>query len=624
MPKRKCSFNEDLQKRFPSFKRGKSDSEVTCLICESSISIASRGAIDIEEHQKTAKHKKRLQSQGGTSRILDTFVKKSSTNEKRVAAEGAIAYHTIRHHMSFSSLDCTLKLNKILFNDSQIAKEMTCNRTKATAIVTGVLNPHSSEKIKDDLKNVSCVSVSCDASNHGATKLIPVLIQYFDYRGEGISSKILDIETVPDETAETLVNLVNDQLRKYNITEKCVAFSGDNCNTNFGGRQRVGTNNVFFKLKEKLSKDIIGIGCPAHVLNNAVHHGCDILPIEVELIIVKIYNHFSTYTVRTEKLRQFCTDAEMEFTQLQSHSKTRWLSLFPAIEKLLKYYEPLRAYFLSLEKPPQFIIQFFNNEYAEGYLFLVHSIMSVIHTNIERVERKENSVVEVRKILEKVISLLDERITNKFCPLKIKSILKKLEDDGKDTHEFHTKIKDFYNEINGYIKMWIVPFKDLTVFDWIDLTGSDWQEWSNVEKSLAFLKDHGIEINDEKLFDEWVNLKNFSQNLDSTEKDNNLNFLWLQYFKQCVSEEQYVELRKVVEYVFCIPGHNANVERVFSLLNTQWSKERNRLLPATVAAIIKTTYNMNMNCETFYNYLLTQPQMLKDICGVEKYNKNKE
>lgn len=74
--------------------------------------------------------------------------------------------------------------------------------------------------------------------------------QYFDYRGKGISSRILDIETVPDET---LVNLEDDQLQKYIITEKCDAFSGDNCNTNFGGKQRVGTNNVFFKLKKKLS-----------------------------------------------------------------------------------------------------------------------------------------------------------------------------------------------------------------------------------------------------------------------------------------------------------------------------------------------------------------------------------
>lgn len=90
MPKWKCSFNQDLEIRFRLFKGGKSDSEVTCLTCESSISIASRGVTDIKENQKTAKNKKILQSQPGTFRMLDTLVKKSLKNEKRLAAEGAI------------------------------------------------------------------------------------------------------------------------------------------------------------------------------------------------------------------------------------------------------------------------------------------------------------------------------------------------------------------------------------------------------------------------------------------------------------------------------------------------------------------------------------------------------
>ncbi|KAK9704277.1 hypothetical protein QE152_g28395 [Popillia japonica] len=203
--------------------------------------------------------------------------------------------------------------------------------------------------------------------------------------------------------------------------------------------------------------------------------------------------------------------------------------------------------------------------------------MAIIHTNIERVERKENSVVEIMKILDKVISLLEERITNNFCTLRVRTILKKLHDEGKNTEEFSTKIKLFYNEINDYLKMWIEPFADLKVFDWIDLTGSDLLDWSNIEKSLIFLKDHGIETNDEKLFDEWVNLKNFSANLNSTQKHESLNTLWLRYFKQCFSEEQYAKLQKMAEYVFSILGHNANVERVFSIINSQWSKERNLL-----------------------------------------------
>jgi len=30
------------------------------------------------------------------------------------------------------------------------------------------------------------------------------------------------------------------------------------------------------------------------------------------------------------------------------------------------------------------------------------------------------------------------------------------------------------------------------------------------------------------------------------------------------------------QYLYAIPGHNANVERIFSLIMAQWTKDRNR------------------------------------------------
>ena len=44
-----------------------------------------------------------------------------------------------------------------------------------------------------------------------------------------------------------------------------------------------------------------------------------------------------------------------------------------------------------------------------------------------------------------------------------------------------------------------------------------------------------------------------------------------------IHDEQHSELLKIAQYVFAIPAHNANVERVFSLIEIQWTDERNRL-----------------------------------------------
>lgn len=143
MPKRKCTFNEELQKKFPLFKKGKFDWEILCTICNSNISIANKGVTDINEHIATLKHKTRFQSQAGSSKVMETYITKPGTDDNIRAAEGAIAFHTVTHHMSFNSLDCTNSLNKELFSESNTAKKLSCNRSKAIAIVNNVLAPLS-------------------------------------------------------------------------------------------------------------------------------------------------------------------------------------------------------------------------------------------------------------------------------------------------------------------------------------------------------------------------------------------------------------------------------------------------------------------------------------------------
>ncbi|KAL0902496.1 hypothetical protein ABMA27_000350 [Loxostege sticticalis] len=263
-------------------------------------------ASDIIEHVNTQKHKINSKGQSNNSNITAFFDKiRPSPKETLIrAAEGAMAYHTVKHHMSFSSLDYTNLLNQEMFSESNTSKNMS-------SIVKNVLSPLLIAELKSDLTNVAFISVSTDASNHGSTKLFPIVIQYLDIQKNGITSKLLEIECTENKTSDTIVEIILKQLREHDLLSKCVAFSGDNCNTNFGGNSRAGTKNVFYKLKGQLNPNVVGVGCSAHVLHNAIHHGCDTLPIDVESIIMKIYNIFSIYTVRTEALKEFCAAGEL-------------------------------------------------------------------------------------------------------------------------------------------------------------------------------------------------------------------------------------------------------------------------------------------------------------------------
>ena len=47
-----------------------------------------------------------------------------------------------------------------------------------------------------------------DASNHGAVKIFPILISYFDYENGGLQIKLLEVESKPSETAHTIAAYV--------------------------------------------------------------------------------------------------------------------------------------------------------------------------------------------------------------------------------------------------------------------------------------------------------------------------------------------------------------------------------------------------------------------------------
>ena len=90
----------------------------------------------------------------------------------------------------------------------------------------------------------------------------------------------------------------------------------------------------FFRLKKELTRDIVGLGCMAHIIHNAFDSACDQLPINIEALVVNIYKHFHIHTLRVESLKELCANCEVEYTKLTNHSGTRFLTLNPAVKKV--------------------------------------------------------------------------------------------------------------------------------------------------------------------------------------------------------------------------------------------------------------------------------------------------
>lgn len=131
--------------------------------------------------------------------------------------------------------------------------------------------------------------------------------------------------SVKGETSIIIANLLKKTVDELQIKDKVLCFCADNCPTNFGSSERGGSNNVYYHLKQ-WNRQMIGVGCAAHIVHSALKSACDALPIDIEAFIVKVYSFYYIYTVRVEELKSFCEGMDIEYAQLLGNAKTlSWL-----------------------------------------------------------------------------------------------------------------------------------------------------------------------------------------------------------------------------------------------------------------------------------------------------------
>ena len=175
-----------------------------------------------------------------------------------IDAEISMVYHSVNHNHSYRSLDCTLKLLPVVFNDSDKASKISCGRTKAEAILTNVLAPYSAKVIANDLsKDYAYFSISSDASNKGNIKLFPVVLRYF-LPTAGVVTRLLDFYEDSEETALAISDRIVGVVQKNKLNMQMVlAYSADNASINF--RKRNGMHKKLCAANDNISP----AGCPA-------------------------------------------------------------------------------------------------------------------------------------------------------------------------------------------------------------------------------------------------------------------------------------------------------------------------------------------------------------------------
>jgi hypothetical protein len=620
--KRKCHFNNELQKEYPFLKKRDHNPHVAfCSQCSSEINIAHGGISDIKLHLKTKKHLAGVSAVAMSTSMSKFITKNDSDKHEIVAKEAVLAYHTVKHNHSFRSLDCTSKLISALFE-----KKFSSARTKSEAMVKNVLAPDTQKELMQELSETSCFTLMIDSSNHGAQKLVPIVVRYFHERS-GVNVKVLELDTLPGETSDQLNDYVLSVLNRNDLVEKLVGISADNTNTNFGGAKRKGKNNLFCKLSANTDKTLVGIGCMAHVVNNCINNAADLLPVDAEVIIVKLFKFFHIYTVRVAELKELCEFIDMEYRNLLSYSNTRWLRLQPALERVLQMFEPLKNYFSSQSNPPAVLKSFFEDPDGELWLWFLHNVSSMFNEVVKKMEGDKISATYAANEYLILHKNLVDRKSSCFLPVKVKEIQRKnaLAGNGCDLQDLKDTVCSFYDHCITYLELWKSNIDSLSQLSWIDLKKT--LKWEDLEESSATFQKSMPPFSIDDVFNELSVLNSllsddilaeWARQKITTEQR------WLAVFRDLEAKDIKIpNLKVVVEFVLSLPGTNASVERAFSLINNFWGSEKSAMSKECVKAMLIIQMNCHLSCTEMYDKIKKNKSLLKSLASTEKYDWSK-
>lgn len=537
-----------------------------------------------------------------------------------------MAYHTVKHHLSYASTDCNVKLLSHIFPDSSIAKKVTCGKTKCEALIKGVLGPQSVKELTELLKvNDLNFGIGFDASNKGNQKCFPIAVRYFD-ESVGICCKVLDFYEDSDETAVSMAQQVVSRISSHDIKlSQISSLAADNTNANFGKN-----NSLYVHLKQK-TPNLLKANCCAHIVHNTCKIGMNALSLDIEMLIIKLYNYFSSSAKRVSQLKDFFDFVNQEYSTLLRHVPTRWLSLKPAIDRLLQNLPAVISFFSSADDCPLFIQKHLLGEpdsekqklVVELYLHFCHHLTEMFQKAVLLLEKNELTICEVFDIISGLKVQLEQRLLDCFFGYQVRQSLTKMgEMFPGDENVYVNEFKHIYEVCINYLTKWFDFSSDniLSKMNCIALESSPkFEKLLTLAESLSLIDS----INPDDMYSEVILITDIFSNEQGTCLKEKMSKLSVPERWVCVVEllgkSKLKNVLILIRFVLSIFPSNAFTERIFSMMKLKWRDDRNKCTISLIKNELLVYFNYNMTCTDFHKQVLLDKTVLQMARTNNKY-----
>jgi hypothetical protein len=176
------------------------------------------GRKHLTRHEATSLHKKFVNSVKGTLSIEKCLVSEEKKRLERLVKEAQlkICVHLAlaEHNLPFLYMEHGSKFCPHCFPDSNVAKELSCSRTKTTDIIKNVIGPYVRKNIASHLRE-SKFSIIIDETTDVSTKQsLVIAVRFFNDKLNKVNDCHFALVVVNSATANDIFLSIADVFKK--------------------------------------------------------------------------------------------------------------------------------------------------------------------------------------------------------------------------------------------------------------------------------------------------------------------------------------------------------------------------------------------------------------------------
>ena len=376
MPQRQTKFSETWLSSVDSngqrigewCRKGQNEYQAYCQFCDVQVKCDNAGKTQLLQHSKQKKHidaikhsvdkkQKKLvafSKQSGESSACSSQSLGLITPGDSMNAEIFWLAKVSVSNLSLRSVDNIGDLFRAMFPDSKIAANFKLSCTSASYMIADGMSKYFTQLIVKDLvksKLPFCIHFD-ETTSTQVKKQMDLTLRYWSPTHEEVWITYYTSLFFGHAEGEKVAVKMYEQLVSDGIpVAKLVTLVRDGPNVN---------KTIFRKMDELIRHDnpeftgLVDLGsCSIHTIHNAFGKGLEKCGKEIEQLCMDLHALFKYSAARCEDFREVQIEMDLDLTNFLQHTVVRWLSIGPAVKRILEQWEAVTQFVTDLAKDPK-------------------------------------------------------------------------------------------------------------------------------------------------------------------------------------------------------------------------------------------------------------------------------